>query len=700
MGGQGEGPSGGAVLPGQGVVVGQPVVAHLDVVDGDGAVGLGVEDGLGRDVVAVGAHDGREGPELDPAGVELVVLAAARESAQVAVHVGDAAHRHVEQDGHLGAQAVEAALDVARPGEGAVALHPDVARADQVEEAAVGVLLPEVLVHELGPEQREDVVDLLGGAHLVPHRLGVVLGLAQVGPEAGDAFLDQVAVEGPHPFPGLGLREVDQARAARPEAADDEGRAVLRGGQQALLREGRVVVAAGGEVGLRDQDGLDPGLVEVCDHLLVVGPERLVPAEVAHVVGRAEPEQVEHQGVERHPGFLELADDGAGVLLVLVAVARLDEAQGPLGRQRLRPGELVVARQQVVEVRAEEEVVVDDGVAGVEVHPLLVAGGQVQEGLLVRVEQHGVALGRDVEGRGDVQGALSPGVAVVGLVIDVQALAPQVQLDGPRARAVEMLVGPRLQAHATLAELLIDAQLLAGHELPVAPEAQPHRVLGHADLVRAQRQRKVLGRLHQAGRERGVSAPGHEVAAVGLPLALGEERDLEHVRGEALHAQEAVLGLHAQPRRLERVADQRASGLEVDVHVHVLVVRVAGDDRVALVLEQEGQLEHLLVRDAVELADVEAQAVEVDVHGVEHQLRVVLAPVRDHELPVVQVGALGRDDARVGEDRPVVASQRAVALGGVEVERNIVVGVGRVGREPDDLRGQRSPQEEPGRGHK
>ena len=108
-------------------------------------------ENLALDVLAVAAEDRGEGPELEPAGVELPPFGKVRRArlneailhrvaADVVAPIGHARHREIDPGRNLFAQIVPPRCDVARPDRGTRALDSAKARTGQNERPDVGLV--------------------------------------------------------------------------------------------------------------------------------------------------------------------------------------------------------------------------------------------------------------------------------------------------------------------------------------------------------------------------------------------------------------------------------------------------------------------------------------------------------------------------------------------------------------------------------
>ena len=403
-------------------------------------VGLRVVVGLRGHAFAVGPQDGAEAGHLQPAGVQLGVDVAHAEAAGVGVHVAHAAGAHAQHHRHLRLEAAPRAVDVARPRKHRVALHPRPARAGQVEHPLLGKFFRVALPEQAGPGLPVGVVHSARGAGHVLHGFGVIFGLAEVAPPAGGALAVQAAVVAPEPVAGAGLEHVQDAGRPGPERAHRERPPGRVGAHQPQGAHRRVVARGPHHVGLRNQDGLHALLPEAAHQAHRVGKVGAVPGQIALPLGAPKPVQIQHQRVERevfapHPGR-HLPHLGVGA----VPEPALNQAQRPARRQRLPPGQgrvavedfgLVFSRNNVVAERCQPFAAVFEhvrvGLAQVEV-----AGGVV-------VEKQHIPAAAEHGGQGDVQVRLAVLGGVVGLVVQLQAVAAPVHGQGPRARAVEPL---------------------------------------------------------------------------------------------------------------------------------------------------------------------------------------------------------------------------------------------------------------------
>src|SRR5262249_51099680 len=161
---------------------------------------------------AVGAEDWAERAELEPARVELARLGhRVEEPADVGAPVRYAREPRVQAERDLRVQRREVVVDVARPRDGAEALHPGRARAAHQQHPLIGPCRGLALGERLVAEAIVDVVQpraVTGG-----ERGGGRRSLAAVEPPATDTETDQGAVRRPPPAAHLGVREIEVALA-------------------------------------------------------------------------------------------------------------------------------------------------------------------------------------------------------------------------------------------------------------------------------------------------------------------------------------------------------------------------------------------------------------------------------------------------------------------------------------------------------
>ena len=368
------------------------------------------------------------------------------------MHIAHAALAHAQHHRHLGLVAAPGALNVARPREHRVALQARPARAGQVEHPLVGEFLGVVVLQNAGPHLPVGVVHGPGGAGRVLHGFGVVFGLAEVRPPAGRALVAQRAVVAPQPVAGGGLEHVQNAGRPGPERGHGVGFAGRRGAHQPPRAHRGVVARGAHHVGLRNQNRLHALLFQAAHHAHRVGKTGLVPAQIALPGGAAKPVQVQHQRIKREV----FAAHAGGHLLhlsrSLVAEAALNQAQGPAGRQRLPAGEGGVAVQDFGLVAAGYYKVGEgcQAFAAVLQH-VFVGLAQVEVAGRVVVEKQHVAPAAEHGGQRNVQVGLAVLRSVVGLVVQLQAVAAPVQGQGAGAGAVQPLARREAEAHGRAA---------------------------------------------------------------------------------------------------------------------------------------------------------------------------------------------------------------------------------------------------------
>ncbi len=319
---------------------------------------------------------------LEPAGVELAPLLdvlGRRVPAREAAGHGEAAdvHRPVRDPGEGEAQAARDLLPHRRPGRGdvprprgrGVALLAGEGRAGQDEDPLVGGGGALPLVDALAVDERVGVQHPRPGAHRgrvhvgalqveLGHRLHEV-GLARVHPPRVDAAAEEGPLDLlPEELPGPGAEGVEEGvgvAAADPVLEPGAQRALV---EEALRAHRLEVLVAGVELG-PDRD--HEARVAVVDRLhpaVGVGEARGVEAVRAPRVLRPV-EPVLHDVVEGDAAGAEAVHRVEALLLRLVALPALPEAEGPPRHHRRLAGEAPVAGDHVVEGRAVGEVVVD-----------------------------------------------------------------------------------------------------------------------------------------------------------------------------------------------------------------------------------------------------------------------------------------------------------------------------------------------------
>ena len=402
----------------------------------------------------MGPQNGAETGHLQPAGVELGVDAAHAEPAGIGVHVAHSPLAHAEHHRHLGLVAAPRALNVARPREHRVALHARPARAGQVEDPLFGEFPGVIILQDAGPHLPVGVVHGPGGAGRVLHGFGVVFGFAEVGPPAGRALVAQRAVVAPQPGAGSGPEHVQDAGRPGPERGHGVGPASRRGAHQPARAHRGVVARGPHHVGLRDENRLHAQLFQAAHHAHRVGETGLVPAQIALPGGATKPIQVQHQRIEREV----FAAHAGGCLphlgLGLVAETALNQAQGPAGRQRLPAGEGGVAVQDFGLVAAGYYEVREgrEAFAAVLQH-VRIGLAQIEVASCVVVEKQHIPPAAEHGGQGYVQVGLIVLGGVMGLVVELQAVAAPVERQRPRAGAVQPLARREAEPHGRAAGL-------------------------------------------------------------------------------------------------------------------------------------------------------------------------------------------------------------------------------------------------------
>ena len=311
---------------------------------------------------------------------------------------------------------------VSGPG-GGVALAPGVAGAGEDEGTDFGVEGEEAFVGAAGVLHAEDVVDFEvgGGAgfeagfgdavlDVVGHGFGGDVedgGLVHVVPEACDAFIGELFVEGAPPFAGDLAGEVGEDGWAGP---DDSGVGGAVWIFDEVVADGAGVVggvAGVGEVGdveVGDGDDVEVLGGKVGDHLGEVREGLGVYGEGAVVVLVVD---VEVEGVGGDVVGAEGVGDGVDFGLRHIAVAGLLEAEGPEGWEGCGAGEPGVGFDDVFGGGAVEEVVVYGAVGSAEGVLVGVFAAKVEEGAPGVVEEDaesGAGAEVDEEGNAFVDG--------------------------------------------------------------------------------------------------------------------------------------------------------------------------------------------------------------------------------------------------------------------------------------------------------
>ena len=280
------------------------------------------------------------------------------------------------------------------------------------------------------------------------------LGLAEIGPVADDAIVDQrlpaqVVPERPGPIGG----PVDHAAFAPPVAVgvDDQRHAIGAARQRSLGGERRVFGQPGADVALLDQHDANAALLERGDLLARRGEGLEVPAERPHTALRrrrldgAEPLQVEHRTADRETFLAQARELALELAPVVEAVLAEPEAEHRLGRHRRMPGHFHVASPHVGERvpgdDVQPEIAAPDAqpeVLGREVPFLLVAVVEDQRERPRRVIEIGdreqrVAIGPAIEALHDVKTVPDEAGALHRRVTGRLKLLPQPD-DMPRFR--------------------------------------------------------------------------------------------------------------------------------------------------------------------------------------------------------------------------------------------------------------------------
>ena len=264
------------------------------------------------------------------------------------------------------------------------------------------------------------MVEAVAEAVGVNHTVGVYLRFAQIAPPSGYTAVGELLVAVAQPGARRGVRYVEHTSFANPyfnllgvaEAVEPEHMARV---------EMTVVVdsaAVAEHVGLRDCHEVHAFLFKGAEHPRGVGPLLFVPGQPAHVLLFAVPVEVEHYAVERIPLGFQCVDHRVGFLLGLVAVFRSDVAQTPERCEVLSSGYRGEFTGNTLEAcgRAYEVVAYGVGGCGGIVHRI--SGHHLGFGVVV--DHHGIALGRDDQGHGDVHlrdARVALGVAVVLSVV-------------------------------------------------------------------------------------------------------------------------------------------------------------------------------------------------------------------------------------------------------------------------------------------
>ena len=242
--------------------------------------------------------------------------------------------RHIQPRWNLPLVRVPCGTNIRRPQDRPLALLTQVRVAGENQRTLVRFALAE----ELGAR-----------THLEVSAVGRQVGLGLIGPERVEALADDVLVEGlPVPFGRFGVGGVD-IRSGSIIRKPVNRRTVGVGDQPALLQQ-IVVVAVGGHKARPDADHrLKAHLVQLLVHPRRIGPKLGVKVELPHL---RVIEPVHHQHVGRQMAVAILLRHIQQFLLTRVPLLALDVSESRLGRQVRRPGQLLVAREDLIRRRA------------------------------------------------------------------------------------------------------------------------------------------------------------------------------------------------------------------------------------------------------------------------------------------------------------------------------------------------------------
>ena len=281
---------------------------------------------------AVGAEDGAEGAQLEPAGIELARLRhRMEEAAHVRAPVRHARQAGIEPERDLRVERGEVVVDVARPARRAESLHPRRPRAAQQEDALVGPVRGLTTGEGLVAEAVVDVVQegAITGVEL--RRRG--RSLAAVEPPARHPERGELAVGRPPPGTDGRIGEVEIALALaivggppRPLARSAVAFVEQIPTRLRLGKERRILVGD-------DLEVLPPRLLDEGGR---IRPERRLKDEMPHAaipalrfaVGREVDE-----AVAGDPLLANRAREAAQLLRVLEVARGLEKPQGPAGRK-------------------------------------------------------------------------------------------------------------------------------------------------------------------------------------------------------------------------------------------------------------------------------------------------------------------------------------------------------------------------------
>src|SRR5262249_40605590 len=196
-------------LPGQTVGVGEKLIAQLGVLPADG-LDLGTVSPwhMLSPYPTVRPEDRAEGPELEPAGVQLRSLGdGVEEAAHVGSPEGYPGQAGVESQWNLCFEGGEIVVDVARPARRPEPLHPGCSGSAEQEHALIRANGRLALGKRLLAHAVVDVVEERTAASVEARRSRRPL--PAVEPPAGHAEPHELAMGGPPPGPGLRVGEVD-----------------------------------------------------------------------------------------------------------------------------------------------------------------------------------------------------------------------------------------------------------------------------------------------------------------------------------------------------------------------------------------------------------------------------------------------------------------------------------------------------------
>ena len=273
------------------------------------------------------------------------------------------------------------------------------------------------------------------------HRVaGVHLGLAEVAPGRRRALLEQHAVRLPEPVARGLVEDVDEAGIAEIEIERLRyARDIER--QRGLVDRVLPAFRRRQDKRLGDRDRAYAVFGKVADHVFRRRERVAVPVELAHVAldVRAEPVDVEDDGIERHVGALEAPHDVARLFLGAIAETRREIAERPARRQRLAAGDAGERLDQCRIGVAGRDNVRRAARDGLELQHVLLGARDVEPAARRVVERDDVALARQYRRQAVVHLPRLGRVAVVRLVVKRHALAAPVHAEHALAAAENFL---------------------------------------------------------------------------------------------------------------------------------------------------------------------------------------------------------------------------------------------------------------------